>query len=267
VALDWSILNSSGPVDIAGNFARGYQIGSAIIDKFHERNALAALAQQPNDPRALSTLYQVNPQLGAHFEERGKELITTQRHQAIAQLYAGGDTQGAETAAIGAGEFDLARQLSLMDDAKKAKTAAFFKAAGPLAYKMRQMTDPAQRKAFLDANRPMLEAEGVNPQAIDSFDVSNDQALDGLIAGNQTVDQLISQNKIEWHQQGENPSFATNAMGVPVGTANPAVTANLPTVKDKAGYDAVPQGGHYLDPDGHMRVKGGQSAAPAGGFP
>jgi hypothetical protein len=190
--LDWSILRSNGPVDIAGNFARGYQIGSAIIDKFHERNALAALAQQPNDPRALSTLYQVNPQLGAHFEERGQQLEASRRQSAIAQQYAGGDTQGAETAAIGAGEFDLAKQLSLMDDAKRTKTAAFFKAAGPLAYKMRQMTDPAQRKAFLDANRPMLEAEGVNPQAIDSFDVSNDQALDGLIAGNQTVDQLVS---------------------------------------------------------------------------
>jgi hypothetical protein len=125
------------------------------------------------------------------------------RQSAIAQQYAGGDTQGAETAAIGAGEFDLAKQLTQMDDAKRTKTAAFFKAAGPLAYKMRQMTDPAQRKAFLDANRPMLEAEGVNPQAIDSFDVSNDQALDGLIAGNQTVDQLISQNKIEWQSERE----------------------------------------------------------------
>jgi hypothetical protein len=268
VALDWSILNSNGPVDIAGTFARGYQIGSAIIDKFHERNALAALAQQPNDPRALSTLYQVNPQLGAHFEERGQQLEASRRQSAIAQQYAGGDTQGAETAAIGAGEFDLAKQLTQMDDAKRTKTAVFFKAAGPLAYKMRQMTDPAQRKAFLDANRPMLEAEGVNPQAIDSFDVSNDQALDGLIAGNQTVDQLVSQGEIKWHPvPGDGGAiFATDAMGRPVGAQNPFAkggTAPTPTPAPANGAKlSAAQAWQFIGPH-----EGGYSAHDGNGAP
>jgi hypothetical protein len=69
--LDWSILRTNQPVDIAGNFARGYQLSTAIMDKFHERNALAALANSPNDPSALAKLYQVNPQLADHFQKRG----------------------------------------------------------------------------------------------------------------------------------------------------------------------------------------------------
>jgi hypothetical protein len=94
--------------------------------------------------------------------------------------------------------------------------------------------------------------------------------LDAAITTAQKVSDLISQGKIEWHQQGENPSFATDSMGHPIGSANPATVAvgggNQPTVTDQKSYDAVPPGGHYLDPNGHMRVKGGQSAAPAGGF-
>src|SRR4051794_39770093 len=112
--LDWAILRTNQPVDIAGNFprgcplsppvrgnfARGYQLSTAIMDKCHERNALAALANSPNDPSALAKLYQVNPQLGEYFQKRGAQLQEAQRRTAIGQQYAGGDTQGARTAAV-----------------------------------------------------------------------------------------------------------------------------------------------------------------------
>jgi hypothetical protein len=274
MGLDWSILRSDGPVDIAGNFARGYQIGSAIIDKYHERNALAALAQQPNDPRALSMLYQVNPQMGAHFEARGTQLQATQRQATLGAQYASGDTRGAEVAAMSAGDFDLAKQFQTLDESKVKTAADFWEKAGPIAYKLKQTADPAQRQALWQQAKPILQSEGIDQSKLDQFDPTNDQQLDAAIVMSQKVSDLVNQGKIEWHQQGENPSFATDAMGHPIGSANPATVAvggnpapaNLPTVTDTKSYEAVPPGGHYLDPAGHMRVKGGQSAAPAGGF-
>jgi hypothetical protein len=109
---------------------------------------------------------------------------------------ASGDVSGARNDALAAGNFDLLSHLEKMDDDSRGKVAAFYKAAAPIAYQMRQTKDPAQRKALLEAARPQLLATGVTPDAIDNFDVSNDQALDGLIAANSTVDQLIERGKI-----------------------------------------------------------------------
>lgn len=78
--LDWSILRSNGPVDIAGNFAQGYKMGSAIVDNMHERNALAALATNPDDQTALAHLYAVNPQAAARMET-----MNMARHEAARQ--------------------------------------------------------------------------------------------------------------------------------------------------------------------------------------
>lgn len=57
---------------------------------------------------------------------------------------------------------------------------------------------------------------------------------------------------------------APNDGSHPVG----APAQNLPQVGDQTSYDAVPPGAQYMTPDGHIRVKGGQTgSAPSGGFP
>lgn len=272
--LDWSILRENQPVDIAGNFATGYKMGSALIDKVHQNNALASLAQNPEDNAALSTLYQVNPGLASSLETRhvarkkfADEQAALARRTALGTQYAGGDTTGAEKAAVSQGDFDVAAEFSKLDETQQKKAGDFWEKAGPIAYQLQQTKDPAQRQALWAQARPILLSEGVDTDLVNKFDPTNDAQLNAAVTTAQKVSDLVSQNKIEWHQQGENPSFATNAMGVPVGTANPATAGSLPRVTDKNSYDAVPPGGHYLDPNGHMRVKGGQSASPAGGFP
>jgi hypothetical protein len=44
-------------------------------------------------------------------------------------------------------------------------------------------------------------------------------------------------------------------------------SSGLPRVTDTQGYNALPPGATYLDPNGIVRKKGGQSASPTGGFP
>jgi hypothetical protein len=68
VAIDWSILRENAPVDIAGNFTRGYEIGSKIVDHLHQSNALAALSGNPDDQGALAALYRVNPEAAIRME-------------------------------------------------------------------------------------------------------------------------------------------------------------------------------------------------------
>jgi hypothetical protein len=271
--IDWSILRENAPVDIASNFATGYKMGAAIVDKFHERNALATLGQNPDDNAALTTLYQVNPQLASTIEaHRGAQQRAAQAQQelqrraALGQLYTQ-DPNAARTSAISQGDFDLADQFSKLDKDTQSRAADFWQKAGPIAYKLKQTADPAQRQALWQQAKPILQSEGIDAAQLDQFDPTNDAQLDAAITTSQKVSDLIAQGKIEWHQQGENPSFATDAMGRPVGTANPAITGPVPHVVDQSSYDAVPPGGHYMDPSGHIRVKGGQSgSAPAGGF-
>lgn len=50
------------------------------------------------------------------------------------------------------------------------------------------------------------------------------------------------------------------------GAASSPMGGGVPTVSDKAGYDALPPGAQFRSPDGHIRVKGGQSPQGSGGF-
>lgn len=271
--LDWSILRTNEPVDIAGNFARGYQVATGIMDKIHEKNALAALAQNPDDPIAMNHLYAANPAAAAHMAAmsaaRRKALQDQQdreRQVALGELYTK-DPQGARQEAIAAGDFDLAKTFADLDESSQKRAADFWQKAGPIAYQLKQTKDPAARQALWQQAKPILQSEGIDAAQLDQFDPTNDAQLDAAIVTSQKVSDLINQGKVEWHQQGENPSFATDAMGHPVGTQNPAAAGQLPRVTDQGSYDAIPPGGHYLDPDGHMRVKGGQSGGgSAGGF-
>jgi hypothetical protein len=222
--INWGLLN---PVDVGALTQQGFATGAAIVKHVQTQNALRNFVSNPDDPQAYNALAAFDPNAAATIQHqqilRRKEIQDQQdrdRAVALGQL-ATVDPHGASQEATAAGDFDLADHFSKLDDANRSKLAAFYKAAGPIAYQMRQIKDPEQRKALLAQARPMLEATGVDPKAIDGFDVTNDTALDGLIAANSTVDQLIERGKVVWHQQGESPSFATDSMGRPIGTQNP----------------------------------------------
>jgi hypothetical protein len=223
--IQWGLLN---PVDIGSQVQQGFATGAAIVKQAQAKNALKAYLDNPADQKAYSALAYYDPQTAASIQtqqDRRQKLLldqqTRQREITVGGMAAGGDVEGARRTALKAGDFDLVQHLDTLDKPARDRLGAFYKAAGPLAYQMRQMKEPAQRQQFLAQNRGILEATGVDPKVIDSFDVTNDQGLDGLIAANRTVDSLINDGKITWHQQGEQPSFATNAMGVPVGSQNP----------------------------------------------
>lgn len=50
------------------------------------------------------------------------------------------------------------------------------------------------------------------------------------------------------------------------GGGNSGGGSGLPRVTNQAEYEALPAGSQFIDPGGNVRKKGGQSAAPTGGF-
>jgi hypothetical protein len=236
------------PVDVGALTQQGFSTGMAMVKQVQTKNALRTYLDNPDDPQAYNALAAYDPAAAATLQNqqlarRKLQIDQQDRDRAVALgTLATTDPRGAQQEALAAGDFDLASQFEKLDDGNRQKLAAFYKAAAPIAYQMRQIADPEQRKALLAQARPVLEATGVDPKAIDSFDVTNNTALDGLIVGGSTVDQLIERGKIQWHQQGEQPSFATDFMGRPIGSKNPYAGGGASPAPTPAGSGGSARG-------------------------
>lgn len=137
-----------------------------------------------------------------------------------------------------------------------------YTALGPLVLRAQKMPYEA-RKSFITAAAPYLQAQGFTPQEIMSFDPT-DQNIQALGTAAMTVPQVLDSMKIEWHQQGEQPSFATDSMG---NLVNPQAVmgspANLPHINSPQEAQRLPPGSKFIAPDGSIRtVPGG--AGPQG---
>lgn len=221
----WDLLN---PVDTGAQVMQGFNTGMALVKHVQSNNALSSYLSSPDDPNAYNALAYYDPQGAASIERHreiqhklAKEDQDEATMRAIGTQAAGGDVQGARRAALQSGNFDLAKQFSDLDEASRKRTAEFWQQAGPLAFKLRQTADPQARQALWTEARPMLEAQGADPAMLDKFDPTNDTQLEAAVTLSQKIGDLIDQGKITWHQQGEQPSFATDSMGRPVGTQNP----------------------------------------------
>lgn len=229
------------PVDVGALTMQGFQTGAAMVKHAQTQNALKGYLANPDDPQAYNALAAYDPGTAASIQRQQilrrreeAQVAEQQRRASIGAQYASGDAAGARTAAIGAGDFDLAEQFGKLDDAQRQRSAEFWKNAGPVAYRLKQTADPQQRQALWEQARPILEAQGADPATLNKFDPTNDAQLDAAITTSQTVAQLIDQGKITWHQQGEQPSFATDSMGRPVGTQNPYKTGATPAASGVA---------------------------------
>lgn len=220
----WHLLQ---PVDVGAQVQQGFATGQALVKQIQGRNALRAYLANPDDPNAYGALAQFDPQAAASIERqqmlRRKEALDQQdrqRQTALGGLY-NADPAAAREEAIGAGDFELAKQFDALDEQTRKRTAETWQHVGPIAYRLKQTPDPAARAALWEQARPILEASGADAKTLDKFDPNNDAQIEAALTTSQKVSELIDQGKITWHQQGEQPSFATDSMGRPVGSQNP----------------------------------------------
>lgn len=115
--------------------------------------------------------------------------------------------------------FKVQQYLGSLDDASRKRETAKWEAAAPLLTQAKQIPYE-QRRAFILNAAPALMANGWTQEELASFDPTDDR-ISALSSVAMTVEQVIEANKLQWHQIGEQGSFATDQMGNPVGAGNP----------------------------------------------
>jgi hypothetical protein len=216
--------------------------GNAFLDAFKQgqqqrrqdqaRQAMGALVQNPNDPKALAALAQVDPQSAMEFRKQQIEYSKAQLAQHQDSIL-----KGAE----------IVRQFNPKDQQSYTAALQAAQAAGIDVSQVPQQYNPQ----YVDG--VMKLADALKPQTSDNTHFITPQPGGGAYAYDPRtggVTTIIA------------PNPGDQAPGAPV------QAGGLPHVSDQRSYDAIPPGTQYMTPDGHVRVKqGGQPVAPAGGFP
>lgn len=190
------------PVDVGALTQQGFATGMAMVKHAQTQNALKGYLANPDDPQAYNALAAYDPDAAASIQRQqmlrrreAAQVAEQQRRASIGAQYASGDATGARTAAIGAGDFDLAEQFSKLDGAHLKKIHDGWSSAAGLAYRMRGLASNEERQAYWQQNRPLLESQGVPPEVLDKVDPTNIAQLDGIISQAQTIAEQIAAAK------------------------------------------------------------------------
>jgi hypothetical protein len=116
--------------------------------------------------------------------------------------------------------------------------------------------DPALRQSFMAMGGQQDDKPQEDPGIIREYDIANQR---GLVPPGTTYEQYVAMR---------NPGLST-PVTVPYGATvkTPGQGGGIPRVTDQHSYDAIPPGTPYMDPDGHVRTKGGAGGNVSGGFP
>lgn len=223
------------PVQMDG-FAKAFEAGQQRQREEAQRNALAALAMNPSDPQAQASAARFAPQAVMQARQQEAEAATKQ-----VEAYRDTISKGAE----------MLQRLTSQGVPKQ-----------QAAQMVRQT---------LIANR--FPGADQIPEQMD------DQYIDGVIAlakpdsGGPTSFQEYQRaqsdpNFAKFLEGRRGPLIANNGDGTFTIIPRPTISGGgggLPRVTDAAGYNAIPPGAQYMDPEGNVRTKGGQSGAGSAG--
>lgn len=242
--IDWSLLGP--PVNYGEKFMQGMEAGRQIVKQRDQQNALAAFAQNPDDPRAAAAMMGVDPRLGF-------QLYSDQRERATARAKTAQEQQDALKKTIG----------HLAKGAKDATTwdasVDYLVANGvPNAAQYKGKFSPEARSAMMaEAGVDEASADGMPAQAkfYEWLKVNKPDLAEPYIRGQATDPpryfSVPQGGSLQLDPSYQGPTTAAPASEQPVMVA---------TSEEKA---ALPPGTLYKAPDGSVRRKGG--AGPSSG--
>jgi hypothetical protein len=249
------------PPNIGETFLRSFERGQAMGQQRRTHNALAAYAQNPDDPKAFTALAQNAPQFAIKIgqdrqaaarqaqEQRRADLplltrlvetatdeASYQRNRAIAQEY------GIDTSTLPP-SFDPAWQQQQLATLKALQDPAKMEAlstAGKVAADM-----------GLRPGSPEFHAKVVEIYQAEAMKFVPLHPGGGLAQVNPLTNQT---------QMAITPNPGSAPVGSPVGGGNPV------RITSPAEYEGLPPGTRYIDPNGKLRVKGGGGGNVTGNF-
>jgi hypothetical protein len=268
MAIRWDLLGP--PADIGGAFQQGFEGTQKRIRAGQRDSALRAYIANPNDPGTQSVLAQLDPQFGMQFvQQRAQQAAQEAERARLAQYgsMAVRDPRAARTAALEAGDFDLAKTFDRMSADEQKQTENFFKAATPLAYDLLKITNPEQRRLAFEKAKPVLLASGADPDTVNGFNVDDDGALGAIVSMGETLAAKVERNEIKYVPVGPGARLVPFRNGLPVGsdTGNaapvaPSAAALAPAASDgRFTFSATPGAkvtSAYRSPADNRRVGG-----------
>jgi hypothetical protein len=219
------------PVDVGGKVAAGFQMGQQNAQAAMAKAAMAALVQDPNNPRALAALAKVSPETAMQFRQQQAELAKQQLAQHQDSIL-----KGAE----------IIRQFQPKD--QQSYTAALM----------------AAQQAGIDISQVPQQ---FNPQYVDGIvklaDALKPQNNDGsqvVVTPQPGAPAFIYDKTAGTTKMIFSPNDGSHPVGSPVDS--------LPTVATPQQASQLPPGTQFRLPDGRIgTVPGGAGGNASGGFP
>lgn len=199
--------------------------------------------------------------------------VATQRKQATLQtvggLAAGGDTEGAQKAALAAGSFDILEQLQKMDDTARERLAKVSASTAPILAQLKQIPrGPAREQAFQQA-APMLAQAGLDPQHLQGVaqNLNDDNFLDLAVTNGMKITDYNTMIKQRQDHELDTQKFAhtvsNDAAQIATQRRGQDITLRGQDLTNARARDAVAQMGKA--PAGYRWGNDGNLAAIPGG--
>ena len=174
IDIQWERL---APSNSTANVLQGYEAGDGMRKKRVTENALALYDTDPE--AAVKALMPVD--LGAALQLRtiGRQDKQDAARMTAADQYGSGDVAGATKTAIGAGDFDMAKEIASLTKEQRVLAQQNIEQGAGFAATLRNLP-PEEVKARIQHNRDWLKGHGYSDQQIDGFDGSPG-AVEGVI--------------------------------------------------------------------------------------
>lgn len=267
MAVNWGL---GAPVNVGGMFTQGFEHGQQVARERQTDQALAAFTQDPENPQAINALMRVNPRVGFQLYQDQRKSQKETRIRALVQKVSAGDDSVMPDLL-----FEAPELWARLDEKTKKQVADATSFMGQAGLEIGQLPEE-KRPAAWDAYVKQGEAGGLDIPA--RYERYTPEAFKAAMAEAGKMAEFLTSQKLVWHQEGERPSFATNAMGIPVGSQNPYAGSvpqpqggggqNLPRPSTPQEAAQLPPGTQFIDPAGNIRtVPGGAGPQTPRPFP
>lgn len=170
--IDWGLLKPAP--DIVGTYQNAFRVGQGLAKEAQTRQALSTYATDPQG--SVNAMMAVDPDRAMQMQQYGQQQSDRTARIAGAQAYAAGDVPGAKAALAQTGDLNgavaLDQHIASLTVAQQEAAAKRSTLLGNVAGALLNVP-LAQRPSVIAHMAPDLQAQGIKPEEIQGFDLSD----------------------------------------------------------------------------------------------